>query len=55
MSGPRPNPRILGMKPYRVPRAAARLDLHLDGNEGMTPDPGLLARLADADPELLRR
>ena len=35
-----------------IPRAGA---LRLDGNEGLLPSPALLAELANADPELLRR
>ena len=50
-----PNPVIAGLRPYRVPRARAHFDLHLDGNEGLAPDPALLTRLAGADPEIIRR
>ncbi len=56
-AGPRPtpNPTLAGRQPYRVPRADAKLDLYLDGNEGMGPDPSLLRALSDADAQLLRR
>lgn len=53
--GPTPNPAIAGREPYRVPRADAKLDLFLDGNEGMAPDPALLRDLANADAQILRR
>lgn len=43
------------MSAYQVPRALAPTDLHLAGNEGVGPDPELLARLAALGPEPLRR
>lgn len=52
---PSPSPRIAGSAAYRVPRAAAKIDLFLDGNEGLAPPAGLAASLADRSPELLRR
>jgi histidinol-phosphate aminotransferase len=45
-SGPIPRPGV-GAPPYRVPRAAAPIDLPLDANEGAAPDLGLLARVGD--------
>jgi len=39
---------------YRVPRAAAPVDLYLDGNEGRLPD-ALAASLGPLDPEVVRR
>lgn len=43
------------VRPYSPPRPGAPVDLHLDGNEGQPPAPGLLDELASAGPELLRR
>lgn len=51
----KPIPALDGVSPYRVPRHPAPVDLHLDGNEGMAPEPELLHSIADAGPELLRR
>ena len=51
----RPAARIVGKKPYRVPRAATPMDLFLDGNEGVSPPEELLRWVAELSPEVLRR
>jgi len=51
----RPTPFIAGLTAYSVPRAAAPIDLHLDGNEGDTPSSQLLRSLSEMDPSRLRR
>lgn len=51
---PRPAPAITGLRPYRVPRHPAPIDLYLDGNEGLPAPPDLLAPLAEAEPDLAR-
>ena len=58
MTGPiRPTPSdaVAGLTAYHVPRHGAPIDLVLSGNEGVAPPRALLAGLADADLELLRR
>ncbi|RYE93321.1 MAG: TIGR01548 family HAD-type hydrolase [Myxococcales bacterium] len=60
MSG-RPNarawlaPRASALTAYQVPRHGAPIDLYLDGNEGLTPPPGLLAALGEASVDVVRR
>lgn len=51
----RPTDAVARISAYQVPRAAAPVDLHLDGNEGATPSAALLTSLADEGPDLLRR
>lgn len=46
---PVPVPALRGQRPYAVPRPRAPISLYLDGNEGATPPPQLLARLAGVD------
>lgn len=50
-----PAPGVAGMAPYEVPKPAAVIDLHLDGNEGPAPPAGLLSILTELGPEALRR
>lgn len=52
---PTPSPAVASERAYAVPRHGAPIDLALNGNEGVAPPRALLAGLADADPELLRR
>lgn len=51
----RPSPVMHGATAYRVPRAGAPTDLHLDGNEGATPPESLLGALQDFGIDVLRR
>lgn len=51
----RPATRVGDAPPYKVPRAAAPIDLYLDANEGAQPPPWLLDSLAVHYPEALRR
>lgn len=53
MSLPRPIPPLCDLPPYKVPHAAAPIDLWLHGNEGQAPPVALLESLRD--PELARR
>src|SRR5205814_956042 len=50
-----PAPRIAPEAAYRRPTAPGPALLRLDSNEGVLPPEELLAGLAGADPELLRR
>lgn len=52
---PEPSPAIRDLTAYRVPRHPAPLDLHLDGNEGLSAPADLLACLADADADTVVR
>lgn len=50
----RPTPAVADTPPYRVPQPAERIDLRLDGNEGVAPPADLLALAASLGPEILR-
>ncbi|MCA9542830.1 MAG: aminotransferase class I/II-fold pyridoxal phosphate-dependent enzyme [Myxococcales bacterium] len=51
----RPAARVGDAQPYKVPRAGAPIDLHLDGNEGAKPPASLLDAPALRYPAALRR
>jgi histidinol-phosphate aminotransferase len=53
--GVAPAPAAAAIVPYAPSRTRAPIDLALDGNEGMRPPDELLAALAGADVEMLRR
>ncbi len=50
-----PAPGVRGVKAYSVPRPAAPVDLHLDGNEGAVPSMELVEALRALGPAALRR
>ncbi|HVH11238.1 MAG TPA: histidinol-phosphate transaminase [Gemmatimonadales bacterium] len=50
-----PRSRLEPERAYRRPTAAGARPLRLDSNEGLLPSSAVLAPLAQADPELLRR
>lgn len=50
-----PSPRMAGAVAYGIPRAAAPIDLPLDGNEGLRPPAALLAACAGIEPDMIRR
>ncbi len=52
---PRPSPGVAGVSAYKVPRHPAPIDLKLDSNEGMEPDPALLERLYEYGADVMRR
>lgn len=57
-TSPRPSPAVARRSPYRVPRKATPVDLHLDANEGLAPPADLLKEiLAERveTPDLARR
>ncbi len=45
----KPQPALVGTRPYSVPRSAAPIDRWLDGNEGADPDPALWAAAGGVD------
>ena len=55
MKSLQPVDRVAALRPYSVPPPAAPCDLWLAGNEGLPVAPDAWARLAEADPEIVRR
>ncbi len=50
-----PSPRMKGAIAYGIPRAAAAIDLPLDGNEGQRPPEALLLACSALAPDMIRR
>ncbi|MDX2119098.1 MAG: histidinol-phosphate transaminase [Planctomycetota bacterium] len=50
-----PAPGVAGTKPYGVPKPAAKIDLRLDGNEGVLPPAGLFDVVRETGMEVARR
>ena len=48
-------PGLVDVQPYSTPAFSRPVDLKLDGNEGLQPDPRVLEALARLGPDVLRR
>ena len=51
----RPRPGLVDVQPYSTPAFSRPVDLKLDGNEVLQPDPRVLEALARLGPDVLRR